>query len=91
MTSGTGVVEIDVLFEHGTAGIQSQFDAPLTAVHLIDVADKDRSAAIRILPVAKSTGDIDIQLCDTGKLNSTPKAAQAPRYPINAFLIAVLA
>ncbi len=29
--------------------------------------------------VAKSTGDTVIQLCDTGKLNSMPNAAQAPR------------
>ena len=25
------------------------------------------------------TGDVVIQLCETGKLNSTPKAAHAPR------------
>ena len=36
---------------------------------------------------AKSTGDTVIQLCDTGKLNSMPKAAQAPRYAIAASLI----
>ena len=41
--------------------------------------------------VAKSTGDIDIQLCDTGKLNSTPSATHAPRYATSAYLIAVLA
>jgi hypothetical protein len=27
----------------------------------------------------KSTGEVVIQLCDTGKLNSTPRATQAPR------------
>jgi len=37
--------------------------------------------------VAKSTGDVDIQLWDTGKLNSTPNAAHAPRYPIWVSLI----
>jgi len=37
--------------------------------------------------MAESTGDIDIQLWDTGKLNSMPNAAQAPRYPMSAFLI----
>ena len=41
--------------------------------------------------VAKSTGEIDTQLCDTGKLNSIPSAAHAPRYPISAFLIEVFA
>jgi hypothetical protein len=40
---------------------------------------------------AKLTGDIVIQLCDTGKLNSSPKAAHAPRYAIAAFLIEGLA
>jgi hypothetical protein len=41
--------------------------------------------------MAEDTGDIDIQLCETGKLNSMPKAAQAPRYPINAFLMVLFA
>jgi hypothetical protein len=29
---------------------------------------------------------MDIQLWETGKLNSIPNAAHAPRYPILAFL-----
>ncbi len=29
--------------------------------------------------VAKSTGEAVIQLCETGKLNSTPSAVHAPR------------
>jgi hypothetical protein len=37
--------------------------------------------------VAKSTGDTVIQLCETGKLNSMPNAAHAPRYAIRASLI----
>ena len=36
---------------------------------------------------AKSIGESDIQLCEIGKLNSTPNAAHAPRYPMFAFLI----
>ena len=41
--------------------------------------------------VAKSTGDVVIQLCDTGKLNSMPKAAHEPRYAMLENFIDVLA
>ena len=57
---------------------------PNTASTLPTQIDALPSACV---PVAASTGDSDIQLCETGKLNSIPNAAHAPRYPISAFLI----
>ena len=41
--------------------------------------------------VPKSTGDTVIQLWETGKLNSTPRATHAPRYATSAYLIDVFA
>ena len=37
--------------------------------------------------VPKSTGETVAQLCETGKLNSTPSATHAPRYATSAYLI----
>src|SRR5262245_40917968 len=49
MPEATRVVQIDLLFEDGTAGSESQLAPPLSPVDLIDVADPDRSAAVRML------------------------------------------
>ena len=85
------VVQRDVLFQHGRAWTQCQFDDPLHPVNAIGISDGHGALPSGFAAYAKSTGDIETQLCETGKLNSTPKAAHAPRYPICAFLMEGLA
>ena len=79
LTDVVAIAEANVLFENGRAGTQDELDAPFHAVDSIDVAYGDAALPSSCVAYEKSTGDIDIQLCETGKLNSTPNAAHAPR------------
>ena len=67
-----------------TAGMAPELEAVGQATtfksqSMIDASFYDRQRETSIRRWNETTGDIDIQLCDTGKLNSIPKAAQAPR------------
>src|SRR5689334_11395151 len=46
MPSTTRVVKVDMLFEHRSARIEAELDAPLGAVNLIDIPDPDRRASV---------------------------------------------
>ncbi len=80
MAQVAAVVEGRGLLECRAARAQAQLHPPLHAVDEIDVAhhDRQRCRPGRVV-VAKSTGDEVTQLWETGKLNSMPKVAQAPR------------
>ena len=63
------------------------FDRPtLRVLTKSDLLDRRPPESDTIVPSA-STGERLTQLWETGKLNSMPNAAQAPRYDIAAFLM----
>jgi len=87
MTYIASIAKCYALLENRRTRAQRKLNRPLHSIYSIDISDRDRSAAVLVIRKCKSTGDIETQLCETGKLNSTPNAAHAPRYPILAFLM----